>query len=226
MAKAALPYRTKPTTCTQVTCSFSIKIRTIFWKTCTMNIGSIITSTFGDIRRRIFASCLQSGLGLLRTDSTRKASLLAFKKYTSSSMPIVDEAEISLLIYNILIYLYRACNIDRTQQPTEPALLAESYLCEHYKEDLTLDHLASYVNVSKYHLAHLYKKTWGISPIQRLLSIRFEKCLEQLKTTSLPVSDILTENHFVNYHLFIKMCRERTGLSPTQYRKTQKQDLD
>ena len=71
----------------------------------------------------------------------------------------------------------------------------------------------------------LYKKTWGISPMQRLLSIRFEKCLEQLKTTSLPVSDILTENHFVNYHLFIKMCRERTGLSPTQYRKTQKQDL-
>ena len=136
------------------------------------------------------------------------------------SAPIVDEAEISTLIYQILIYLYRAASHDRATQQTEPALLAESYLVEHYKRDLTLDHLASYVNVSKYHLARLYKKTWGVSPMQRLLNLRFERCMEQLSATDLSVSAILAENHFVNYHLFIRLCKERTGLTPSQYRKS------
>ena len=139
--------------------------------------------------------------------------------HTLVTAPLVDEAEISTLVYSIMIDLYRACGVDRNQKQIQPALIADSFLHEKYKSDLTLDDVAAFASVSKFYLAHLYKSTYGCSPMQRLLRIRFDKCMDAIESTDRTVSEILSDNNFVNYHLFIKLCRARTGMTPSAWRK-------
>ncbi len=131
---------------------------------------------------------------------------------------VVDAVTISQKIYEMLLFLYRNCASDNNEKNLQPALLAESFIREHYNEKITLDDVAADVNVSKYYLSHIYKKVWGFSPIKHLLVLRFEKALELIQTTDLTISEILSETNFENYHLFIKMCKQRTGATPSALR--------
>ena len=43
------------------------------------------------------------------------------------------------------------------------------YIDHHYKENLTLDELAEKVIISKYHMAHAFKREYGVSPINYII---------------------------------------------------------
>ena len=135
------------------------------------------------------------------------------------SAPIADETRISLLLYEIMMFLYGQCRSDNSPEPYSPALQAEMYLRENFKQRITLQDVADFTNVSKYYLSHIYKSVWGMPIIRHLILIRFEHCMNLLKETDLTVSEILAENHFTDKHAFIAMCKEATGLTPSAFRQ-------
>ncbi len=137
----------------------------------------------------------------------------------------VDETEISYLIYGLLLYLYKQCKNNKLRKEHNPAIEAEMYIQEHYKEHITLDKIAEYTNSGKYYLSHIYKEVWGTSIIKHLINIRFEKCLLSLIKTDDNINYILESNNFNNKHLFIKMCKAHTGMTPSQYREKMKQNV-
>lgn len=136
--------------------------------------------------------------------------------------PAADAASMSLKIYEIMIYLYRHCATKQSDASIQPAIQAESFLREHYKETIKLDNLAADANVSKYYLAHVYKKVWGFSPMRHLIEIRFEKALALIRNTDLSIRQILEETNFANYHMFIEMCKARTGVTPSTLRQRER----
>ena len=52
--------------------------------------------------------------------------------------------------------------------------ITKEYIEKHYKENLSLSELADHVNVSVYHLSHMFKEEVGISPIQYAIFCRME----------------------------------------------------
>lgn len=97
------------------------------------------------------------------------------------------------------------------------------YIDNHYKEQLTLDLLASEVNVNKYYLAHAYKQSYGISPINYMIARRIQEGKRLLIETDLALSQIADVLGFSSASYFSQSFRKSEGISPVEYRKTNAQ---
>lgn len=93
------------------------------------------------------------------------------------------------------------------------------YIDHHYKENLTLDELAEKVSISKYHMAHAFKREYGVSPINYIIDCRIQEGKRLLAETDLAPSQIASILGFSSSSYFCKTFSNIEGTSPTEYRK-------
>lgn len=93
------------------------------------------------------------------------------------------------------------------------------YIDAHFGEDVTLADLAASASVSKSECLRCFKTVLHTTPYQYLLEVRLSRAAELLRTTDAPVSTIAAECGFGHLSHFGKCFKEKTGLSPTAYRK-------
>jgi AraC-like DNA-binding protein len=93
------------------------------------------------------------------------------------------------------------------------------YIDHHYKENLTLDELAEKVSISKYHMAHAFKREYGVSPINYIIDCRIREGKRLLAETDLAPSQIASILGFSSSSYFCKSFSNIEGTSPTEYRK-------
>ena len=99
------------------------------------------------------------------------------------------------------------------------------YIDTHYQENITLDQLAEFNHVSKYHLAHAFTQEYGISPINYLISKRIMEAEHLLKTTDFSLSLISSTTGFSSSSYFAQIFKKQKGMSPTQFRKRSQREL-
>lgn len=87
------------------------------------------------------------------------------------------------------------------------------------KENLTLDELAEKVSISKYHMAHAFKREYGVSPINYIIDCRIREGKRLLAETDLAPSQIASILGFSSSSYFCKTFSNIEGTSPTEYRK-------
>jgi len=97
--------------------------------------------------------------------------------------------------------------------------LIRRYIDNHFKEDLTLDHLAKLAHLNKYYLSHSFRREFGTSPINYLISRRVEESRFLLRKTDHPLSLIAEILGFSSLSYFSQCFRRVEGISPTEYRK-------
>lgn len=95
----------------------------------------------------------------------------------------------------------------------------QHYIDHHYKEQLTLDLLATEANVNKYYLAHTFKQAYGISPINYMIARRIQESKRLLVETDLSLSQISGILGFSSASYFSQSFRKAEGISPVEYRK-------
>jgi AraC-like DNA-binding protein len=88
-----------------------------------------------------------------------------------------------------------------------------------YAEALDLDALARAAHVSSRHFSRSFRRTFGETPYQYLLTRRLERATHLLRTTDLSVTEICLEVGFTSVGSFTTTFRRRLGVSPTQYRR-------
>ncbi len=93
------------------------------------------------------------------------------------------------------------------------------YIDNHFKEDLTLDHLAKLAHLNKYYLSHSFRREFGTSPINYLISRRVDESRFLLRKTDHPLSLIAEILGFSSLSYFSQCFRRVEGISPTEYRK-------
>jgi AraC-like DNA-binding protein len=125
----------------------------------------------------------------------------------------------------ILVQLMRNASVSVTQTSTRfPAnrqcASVRQYIDRHYKENLTLDILAEKVSINKFYMAHAFKREYGVSPINYLISCRIREGKQLLAETDLSLSQIATVLGFSSSSYFSQSFRNAEGISPTEYRKT------
>lgn len=125
----------------------------------------------------------------------------------------------------ILVHLMRNASVSVTQTSSRfPAnrqcAAVRQYIDQHYKESLTLDMLAEKVNINKYYMAHAFKREYGVSPINYLITCRIREGKQLLAETDLSLSQIATVLGFSSSSYFSQSFRKAEGISPTEYRKT------
>jgi AraC-like DNA-binding protein len=88
-----------------------------------------------------------------------------------------------------------------------------------FSEPLDLQALAREAHVSARHFSRSFRRTFGETPHQYLLSRRIERAAHLLRSTDLQVAEICLEVGFTSVGSFTTTFRRRMGVSPTAYRR-------
>ncbi|SET04160.1 AraC-like ligand binding domain-containing protein [Paenibacillus sp. NFR01] len=119
--------------------------------------------------------------------------------YALSSLAIISERETG----------------DRKMQYIETAIHLMNMRLE---ENLTLDEIANYVQISRQHLNHLFKTSVGFAPVDYYLRLKIQRACQLLDLTSLSIKEVCHALGFKDPYYFSRLFRKIIGLSPTDYR--------
>ncbi|WP_409341766.1 helix-turn-helix domain-containing protein [Paenibacillus sp. MBLB4367] len=93
------------------------------------------------------------------------------------------------------------------------------YVHLHYREEMTLDHLAGIFHYNASHLSELFKIRIGQTFVHFLQGLRIRHACGLLSSTELSVAAIAYEVGFGSFQTFSRTFLKIKGIQPTAYRK-------
>ncbi|MEO3946223.1 helix-turn-helix domain-containing protein [Gorillibacterium sp. CAU 1737] len=101
------------------------------------------------------------------------------------------------------------------------AALVLDILNTKYDQDLSLTKLADKLNMSSTYLSVYIKEKTGSTFSDHLNDIRLRKAMELLVCTDQSVTAVSKQVGYANFTSFNRMFKKQTGMSPSEYRKSQ-----
>ena len=100
---------------------------------------------------------------------------------------------------------------------------AVTYIRNNYAAGLTVEELAGYLGVNRSYLYTLFKNKLQLSPKEFLTKFRISRAREQLILTEESVENIAVACGYHSTLVFTKNFKQETGMTPTEFRKTNRQ---
>lgn len=145
---------------------------------------------------------------------------LAFKRLEQFSKPehfILRSAWIQVLLAMLFPGLMLKEKKDFENEPL--AYQAIRYLTVHFREDISLESLASALHVNKYYLSHTFSEKLGVSFPGYLNQLRLEQAVLFMRSTDKPLEYIWEESGFTSQRSFNRIFRQYYGTTPSRFRK-------
>ena len=92
------------------------------------------------------------------------------------------------------------------------------YIQEHLAQNLSLDLLASLINISPHYFSSLFKQSTKLPPHQYITNCRLEKAKTLLRQRDLSIAFICQEVGFKNQSHFTRVFRQHFQITPKAYR--------
>jgi AraC-like DNA-binding protein len=102
--------------------------------------------------------------------------------------------------------------------PARHLLRARDLIDARYAEPLDVATLARRAHASPAHFSRSFKRAFGETPHQYLLTRRIERAQDLLRATDLPVTDVCFAVGLRSVASFCRTFKRITGLTPTEYR--------
>lgn len=124
-------------------------------------------------------------------------------------------------LINFFTQLYLVRAIERTGSYHIPSYIADMHhrFNTAYFEIYSLDELAVEYKINKFRLCREFAKYYEYTPIQYLNKIRIDKAKELLLNTDEKIVAISQMVGFENTNHFIRLFKEKTGVTPLTYRR-------
>lgn len=100
--------------------------------------------------------------------------------------------------------------------------MVNDYIQAHLAEHLSLERLASVVQLSPSHFARAFRQTTGQSPYQYVISARLQHAQNLIATTEARLSDIAKAAGFSSNSHMTALMRRIWGTTPTAFRKARR----
>lgn len=101
---------------------------------------------------------------------------------------------------------------------------AQTYIGQHYADELSLEHLAGIVHLSPSYLSKLFKKETGENISGYIQSVRIERAKVLLRTTDKKTYEIAEEVGIDDPVYFSRIFKKLTGLKPREYKMQEQAD--
>lgn len=105
------------------------------------------------------------------------------------------------------------------EEVSEPINKVYTYLYNHFKEDVKLEDIASYVGQNKTALCRYFKQRSRKSIFQSLAEIRISHSVKLLAYSNLPVSQVAFESGYNTMSHFITQFKNIMERTPSEYRE-------
>lgn len=93
------------------------------------------------------------------------------------------------------------------------------YIDSNYKERITVEDLASQIQMSEGHFSRFFKAAVRMTPMEYINSIRINKACTLLKKTDRQILDIAMDVGFNNQSYFIRLFKKQRGCTPKEYKR-------
>ncbi|WP_202077917.1 response regulator transcription factor [Caldalkalibacillus salinus] len=125
-------------------------------------------------------------------------------------------------LYRLKIIIKRMRDEDEKQSAS---LLekAKLYIEEHYNEEMTLDSVSKYINLSPYYFSKIFKEAFQMNFIDYLTHIRIEKAKSLMASSSYSLKEICYEVGYRDPNYFSRVFKKSEGITPSEYRVKQGQ---
>ncbi|HTD97842.1 MAG TPA: AraC family transcriptional regulator [Mucilaginibacter sp.] len=90
---------------------------------------------------------------------------------------------------------------------------------------IKLSEFASFANLSVSHFSAIFKGKTGYSPIEYFNHLKIQKACQYLSFTDMPVKELAMNLGIEDQYYFSRMFTKLMGVSPTEYRKRNKNNL-
>lgn len=98
-------------------------------------------------------------------------------------------------------------------------LAAKDYLHANFHKDISLDRLAKYAGISKFHFVRLFKLIFKLTPLEMQTTLRISRAKYLMKENHQSLSQIAYELGYVDLSSFSKKFKKISGLTPSYYLK-------
>ncbi len=98
----------------------------------------------------------------------------------------------------------------------------QQFLKENFSRKLSLADMAAICDLSSYHFARAFSKTFGVSPHQYVLVLRLDLAEKLLADSSMSITDIADLSGFSSQSHFTTMMRKYRHMTPQQVRTGQR----
>lgn len=138
--------------------------------------------------------------------------------------------------FNLLshLYMFVDCLMRSSASRTTPSSSgmskyylewAFSYIDQNFQNNITIGSIADSCKIHRNYLCKIFREHLGVSPQEFLITYRMNKAVQLLKTTSLSIKDIGNAVGYPNQLHFSRAFKNVYGISPSQWRKEQKEDI-
>lgn len=97
--------------------------------------------------------------------------------------------------------------------------LAMEYIQRHYNEDLTLNEVSKYVNISPQHFSKIFKDETQQNFVEWIAKLRIDKAKEYMNTSDMTIKEICYIVGYQDPNYFSRIFKKYVGVSPTEYQK-------
>ena len=129
---------------------------------------------------------------------------------------------VSGIIFGMIMKLANNYRQDASISPTASQIRSE--LDKSLSSRITLNEICKKLYISRSKLIREFTKNYGVTPYEYLLQRRLSSAKIMLKNTRQTVKSIAERLNFADDHYFCSFFKEKTGLTPTEYRKLQPDD--
>jgi AraC family transcriptional regulator, transcriptional activator for feuABC-ybbA operon len=134
-----------------------------------------------------------------------------------AGVELLTKAIAGQILYLIFNALQKTQYAETHLPPSYSKLLkAKQYISEHYHEELTLEEIAEFCDLSISYLSTLSKHFLGISPIDYQISLRL-RAAKLLLAKDIPVKSVAQTTGFNSIYHFSRIFKKKIGISPSNF---------
>jgi two-component system, response regulator YesN len=123
---------------------------------------------------------------------------------------------ISSIIKDVIDYIRN----EREKRSKKRIELAKKYISEHYKENITLNDVADYIELNASYFSNLFKLEVGTNFSDYLLEVRMQMARTLLRNPTIKVYEIGCMVGYEDAVSFGRAFKKKVGMSPKEYRDT------
>lgn len=113
--------------------------------------------------------------------------------------------------------LLRGIKTERVDRKTSIVNVAIGHINRHFTEEVTLNDIANYVNLSPQHFSKIFKEATGFGYIEWINNLRITKARELMNSTDKTIKEICFLVGYNDPNYFSRIFKKYIGISPTDY---------